>query len=101
MKLSERTIKRLGEIITGDKCLSPYRSGPKLVGFFNDLGTNHTYGQGFPSRWSFAEDCIRQFNGTPTLKKVILSALDPRDFMGATVMTSRPRKISLPICRMR
>ena len=23
-------------------------------------------GQGFPSRWSFAEDCIRQFNGTPT-----------------------------------
>ena len=25
MKISERTIKRLGEIITGDKCLSPYR----------------------------------------------------------------------------
>jgi hypothetical protein len=85
MKLSERSIKRLGEIITGDKALSPYRSGPKLVGFFNDLGTNHTYGQGFPSRWSFAEDCIRQFNDTPTLKKIILSAVDPRDFMGATV----------------
>jgi hypothetical protein len=85
MKISERTIKRLGEIITGDKALSPYRSGPKLVSFFNDFGTNHTYGDGFPSRWKFAEDCLRQFNATPGLKKIILSALDPRDFMGATV----------------
>jgi hypothetical protein len=85
MKISERTIKRLGEIITGDKALSPYRSGPKLVSFFNDFGTNHTYGDGFPSRWKFAEDCLRQFNDTPALKKIILSALDPRDFMGATV----------------
>jgi hypothetical protein len=34
MKISERTIKRLGEIITGDKALSPYRGGPKLVAFF-------------------------------------------------------------------
>jgi hypothetical protein len=85
MKISERSIKRLGEIITGDKSLSSYRSGPKLVGFFNDFGTNHTYGQGFPSRWSFAEGCIREFNDTPALKKVILAALDPRDFMGATV----------------
>jgi hypothetical protein len=47
MKISERTVKRLGEIITGDKSLSPYRSGPKLVNFFNDFGTNHTYGDGF------------------------------------------------------
>ena len=85
MKVSERTIKRLGEIITGDKGLSPYRSGPKLVSFFNEFGTNHTYGQGFPSRWTFAEDCLRQFNDTPALKKIILTVLDPRDFMGATV----------------
>jgi hypothetical protein len=61
MKISERTIKRLGEIITGDKALSPYRSGPKLVSFFNDFGTNHTYGEGFPSRWKFAEDCLLTF----------------------------------------
>jgi Abortive infection C-terminus len=85
MKISERTVKRVGEIITGDKGLSPYRSGPKLVAFFNELGTNHIYGQGFPSRWSFAEDCIRQFNDTPVMKKLILSAVDPRDFLGSTV----------------
>lgn len=85
MKISERSIKRLGEIITGDKALSPYRSGPKLVGFFNEFGMNHTYGQGFPSRWAFAEECLRKFNDTPALKKIIVTALDPRDFMGATV----------------
>ena len=85
MKISERSIKRLGEIITGDKLLSPYRSGPQLVSFFNEFGTDHVYGQGFPSRWVFAEECIRGFNGTPALKKIIVAALDPRDFMGATV----------------
>jgi hypothetical protein len=42
MKISERTVKRLGEIITGDKGISPYRGGPKLVSFFNECGTNHT-----------------------------------------------------------
>jgi len=92
MKISERSIKRLGEIITGDKAISPYRSGPKLVSFFNEFGTNHSYGQGFPSRWSFAEDCIRQFNDTSTLKKIIVSALDPRDFMGATVYDQTTRE---------
>ena len=92
MKISERTIKRLGEIITGDKPVSPYRSGPQLVGFFNEFGTNHTYGQGFPSRWMFAEDCIRQFNDTPTLKKIILAALDPRDFMGTMVFDPKTKE---------
>ncbi len=72
MKISERTVKRLGEIITGDKGIPPYRGGPKLVSFFNECGTNHTNGQGFPSRWMFAEDCIRQFNDTPTMKNSLL-----------------------------
>src|SRR6266478_2852982 len=92
MKLSESTIKRLAEIITGDKAVSPYRSGPQLVGFFNEFGTNHTYGQGFPSRWMFAESCIRQFNDTPALKKIILSALDPRDFMGTMVFDAKTQE---------
>jgi|GEM_PF-3577170 len=85
MEISERTIKRLGEIITGDKRLSAYRSGPQLVRFFNDLGRNDQYGQGFGSRWSYAEQCIRDWNGSPELRKVILAAFDPRDFMGATI----------------
>jgi hypothetical protein len=39
MKISERTIKRLGEIITGNKHVSAYRSGLQLVRFFNEFGT--------------------------------------------------------------
>lgn len=69
MKLSERSIKRLAEIITGDKGLSPYRSGPKLVSFFNEFGCDHTYGQGFPSRWMFAEERIREFTARQLSKR--------------------------------
>jgi integrase len=59
MKISERTIKRLGEIITGDKALSPYRSGPKLVSFFNDflgipVGTMHAFRHGRASQMQTA-----------------------------------------------
>jgi hypothetical protein len=99
MKLPGRTFKWLGEIITGHKGPSPYRAGPKLVRFFNEFGTNHTCGQGFSTRWMFAEDCLRQFNDTPVLsknKKIILSALDPRDFMGATVFDKENSKTSRP-----
>lgn len=85
MKISERTIKRLGELITGDKKLSPYRSGPQLVRFFNELGFNDQYGQGFGSRWAYAEERIRSWNDTPDLRKIVLAAFDPRDFMDATV----------------
>lgn len=81
MQISERSIKRIGEIITGDAKLSPYRSGPQLIKFFNELGGNDVYGQGFPSRWQFAENRIRERNDTPELRKVILSALDPRDYL--------------------
>lgn len=84
MKISERTIKRLGDLITGDKKLSQYRSGPQLVRFFNDLGFNDQYGSGFGSRWAYAEERIRDWNDTPDLRKIILAAFDPRDFMGVT-----------------
>jgi len=99
MKISQRTVKRLGDVITGDKGLSPYRTGPQLVSFFNEFGTGQAYGQGFPSRWAFAEDCVRQVNDTPILKQIILSALDPRDFMGATVYDEQTKGRSRSIRR--
>jgi hypothetical protein len=85
MQISERTIKRLGQIITGDTKISPYRSGPQLVTFFNEFGCNDVYGKGFPSRWTYAESCIRKFNNSPNLRKIIISALDPRDFLAPGV----------------
>ena len=82
MKISERTVSTLARIITGDSGMSPYRSGPNLVKFFNDLGSNDVYGAGFPSRWYYCETKIRELNDTPKLPTVFDSALDPRDFLG-------------------
>lgn len=82
MKISERTISTLARVVTGDSHISPYNSGPDLVRFFNELGSNDVYGQGFPSRWRYAEDKIRELNDTPKLAQVLQSILDPRDFLG-------------------
>ena len=71
----------LGSVITGDGGRSPYRTGPQLVSFFNQFGSKDTYGIGFPSRWSYAEEKLREFNDTPTMKDILVSALDPRDFL--------------------
>jgi len=81
MKLSQRTLTAIGRIVTGDERLSPYRSGPQLVRLFNDYGANDTYGQGFPSRWQYAEERLRSLNGTEALGSLICQILDPRDFM--------------------
>jgi hypothetical protein len=80
MNISERTIGALAKIITGDNDLSPYRSGPKLVKFFNKYGYNDVYAQGFPSRWYYTEEKIRGLNNSPKLVSVIESAVDKRDY---------------------
>ena len=81
MKIAEKTIATLARVITGDTRISPYRSGPDLVRFFNEVGSNETYGSGFPSRWVYAEDKIRQLNDTTELAKVFELALDPRAYI--------------------
>lgn len=81
MEISERSISALGKCVTGDGNISPYRSGPQLVRLFNDFGGNDVYGQGFPSRWMYAEEKIRQLNGTSGLPALIQHILDPRDFL--------------------
>ena len=81
MKISEHSISAIGSIITGDKKLSPYRSGSDLVIFFNQFGSEDTYGGGFPSRWIYAEDKLREFNDKPIIKDIILATVDPRHFI--------------------
>lgn len=83
MDISERTIKAFGKIITGDGGISPYRSGPVLVSLFNEYGRNDVYGRGFPSRWQYAEDCIRYFkkNDKLALGKIVKHVFDPREFL--------------------
>jgi len=82
MKISEHTISALGSIITGDGKLSPYRTGQQLVTFFNRFGIENSDGSGFPSRWYYAEEKLREFNDKPTMKDVIVTAFDPRHFLG-------------------
>ena len=82
MKLAVRTITALGRIVTGDEMISRYRSGPDLVRLFNDYGSDDVYGQGFPSRWQYAEEKLRELNGTEALAALICEVLDPREFMG-------------------
>jgi hypothetical protein len=43
----------------------------------DEFGSDHTYGQGFPSYWCFTEDCTPSLTATPTLRKIIPGALDP------------------------
>lgn len=81
MKVAARTLTAIGQIVTGDKGLSPYRSGPVLVELFNDYGSQDVYDQGFPSRWKYAEEKLRELNGTPKLVAFLCEILDPREFM--------------------
>jgi hypothetical protein len=80
MKISERSIAALAKIVTGDSKISPYRSGPALVRLFNEFGANDVYSQGFPSRWSYAEEKIRGLNGSTAIDGLIREILDPRDW---------------------
>lgn len=85
MNLSAFTIEFLGRAIAGDAEGFPYRSGPQLVNFFNQFGARDVYpvGGGFPTRRIYAQDKLRELNGTAVLKQAISKALDPREFSRA------------------
>lgn len=86
MEISQETVSALesvisGNSISGGNSLTPYRSGPDLVHFFNQFGANDEYGQGFPSRWVYTEGVIEKFNGTAKLELILEAADDPRRFI--------------------
>lgn len=81
MQLSKRTLEELRVIINGDNT-SDYRSGPKLVDFFNDLGFSDKYGQGFPSRWIYTDNKLQSINGTPELDKCIRNVFAAVNYIG-------------------
>lgn len=87
MNLSEFTIEFLGSAIAGDVEGFPYRSGPQLVKFFNQFGARDVYpsGGGFPTRRIYAQDKLREINGSPVMTEVIAKALDPREFSKANL----------------
>lgn len=82
MKLSEYAIKFLSDLVAGDLQGLPYRSGPQLVKFFNQFGSRDVYptNGGFPTRRIYAQDKLRELNGTAVLRTLIAKAVDPREF---------------------
>jgi hypothetical protein len=79
MILKKKTLEILRDIINEK---SEYRSGPKIVSLFNDLGFSDTYGQGFPSRWMFTDEKLSKINGTPEIDKCIKKIFDPEHYIG-------------------
>ncbi len=87
VKVSNQTIRAVQKLITGDpisndKSLAPYLSGPSLIEYFNEFGSDDIYCQGFPSRWMYVEGKLSEYNGKPIFKKIIESAVDPRRYFG-------------------
>lgn len=89
LKLPTRVLSAVGTVICGNPVdehgpVSPYRSGPDLVAFFNEFGGNDSYptGGGFPSRWAYAEGRLADLNGTPQLCGAIEASVHPAFFLG-------------------
>lgn len=86
MDLSERSINALAYVISGNEVdrlkhpIAPYRSGPKLIAFFNEFGESDSYGPGFGSRFPFAVSKLRWFNGMDVMPSIVEAAFDPFHF---------------------
>ena len=83
--LSPESIEQLAYTISGDNSRSPYMRGIDLVEFFNELGFQDEYGQGFPTRWIFAKDKVVDANGTQKLKQIIDRLFDARRFLNTGI----------------
>ena len=79
MIINAKTTEKLRDLINEE---TEYRSGPKLVAFFNNLGFRDSYGQGFPSRWKYTQERLEKINGKPELDKCIKILFHPSNFIG-------------------
>lgn len=79
MTLNPKTLEKFRLLINEE---TEYRSGPQLVSFFNNLGFNDSYGQGFPSRKDYTDEKLNRLNGTADLDKAIKSLFSPVNFIG-------------------
>lgn len=80
MNLSEFTLINLTKAVCGDASYTPYLRGQEIIHFFNKFGYNEVYAAGFPSRWKYTEDKLRELNGTDSIRQIIEETVDPRRF---------------------
>lgn len=52
-----------------------------LVKLFNEYGFDDRYGQGFPSRHTYAEERLNSLNGKPEMKALIQEVFNPVEFI--------------------
>ena len=78
MEISQKTLEKLRNLINEE---TEYRSGPKLVAFFNNLCFNDEYGQGFPSRWMYTDEKLNAINRTADLDKCIKNIFAPINYI--------------------
>lgn len=81
MHISPLTLQHVAKMVSGDTKPWPYRSGPLLIRFFNNFGFADEYGQGFPTRYIYAENKLNELNGTPAIANVFTSLLDRRNWL--------------------
>jgi len=81
MHISPFTLQRVSKMVSGDTKPWPYRSGPVLIRFFNNFGFSDEYGQGFPTRYVYAENKLNELNGTPAIANVFTNLLDQRHWL--------------------
>ncbi len=74
MIVQYKTLEKLRTLINEE---TEYRSGPQLIHFFNGLGFNDEYHQGFPSRASYTDSRLAQINGKPEIDKCIKMLFAP------------------------
>ena len=88
MILGTKTLEKLRILINEE---TEYRSGPKIIQFFNELGFSDSYGQGFPSRWMYTDERLAAINDTPNIDKCIKNLFSPVSFI------ETPEKLDLHI----
>ena len=79
VRLQQKTIEKVRSLINEE---TEYRSGPKLVAFFNYLGFQDSYGQGFPSRWMYTDERLEKINGTDKMEVCLTKLFSPVNFIG-------------------
>lgn len=79
MKISKRCSIALREMINER---TQYRSGPRIIEFFNQFGLNKEYQWGgSPSRWKITDDILEEINGTEIIDRCIETLFNPVNFI--------------------
>ena len=82
--ISDNTIRKISEIFIGDseENYYEYKSGPKIIDFFNEyFGFEDVYYRGFPSRWLYTQEKIKELLNNNKFDEFINLILEKRFVM--------------------